>query len=48
MADKKENPEHIRQAVDLIAAVLRRIKDRTLDKSQNPCLYMKEAKGVTT
>ena len=33
MADKKENPEHIRQAVDLIAAILRRIKASQLDKS---------------
>ena len=48
MDDKKEYPEHIRQAVDLIAAILRRIKASRLDKSQNPCLYMKEAKGVTT
>ena len=28
MTDKKELPEHIRQAVDLIAAVLRRIKKK--------------------
>ena len=48
MAEKKEVPEHIQQSVDLIAAVLRRIKEKALDKSQNPCLYMKEAKGVTT
>ena len=33
MADKKEYPEHIRQAVDLIAAILRRIKASRLDKS---------------
>ena len=32
MADKKEYPEHIRQAVDLIAAILRRIKASQLDK----------------
>ena len=48
MAEKKEFPEHIQQAVDLVAAVLQRIKEKALDKSQNPCLYMKEAKGVTT
>ena len=48
MADKKEYPEHIRQAVDLIAAILRRINASRLDKLQNPCLYMKKAKGVTT
>ena len=33
MADKKEYPEHIRQAVDLIAAILRRIRENRLDKS---------------
>ncbi len=47
MADIKEYPEHLRQAVDLIAAVLRRIREKTLDKSQNECLYMTQAKGVT-
>ena len=46
--DKKELPENIRQAIDLIAAVLRRIKDKQLDKSEDPCLYMNEAKGVAT
>ena len=48
MADKKEYPEHIRQAVDLIAAVLRRIKEKALDKSQDSCLYIAKPKGVTT
>ena len=48
MADKKEYPEHIRQAVDLIAAVLRRIKGKALDKSPERCLYIAEPKGVTT
>ena len=33
MADNKEYPEHIQQAVDLIAAILRRIKASRLDKS---------------
>ena len=33
MADKEDVPEHIRQAVDLIAAILRRIKASRLDKS---------------
>lgn len=31
--DKLELPENIRQAIDLIAAVLRRIRDSQLDKS---------------
>ena len=48
MADNKEYPEHIRQAVDLIAAVLRRIKEKALDKSQNPCLYIAKSEGVTS
>ena len=46
--DKRKLPENIRQAIDLIAAVLRRIKDKRLDKSKNPCLYMTEAKGLAT
>lgn len=46
--DKKELPENIRQAIDLIAAVLRRIKGKRLDKSEAPCLYMTEAKGLAT
>ena len=33
MADKKEVPEHIRQAIDLISAILRRIRGSRLDKS---------------
>lgn len=46
--DKRELPENIRQAIDLIAAVLRRIKEKRLDNSKNPCLYMTEAKGLAT
>ena len=48
MAEKKEFPEHIQQAVDLVAAVLRRIKEKALDKSQDSCLYIAKPKGVTT
>ena len=33
MAEKKDFPEHIQQAVDLISAILRRIKASRLDKS---------------
>ena len=33
MAEKKAFPEQIQQAVDLIAAILRRIKASRLDKS---------------
>ena len=31
--DKRELPENIRQAIDLIAAILRRIRESKLDKS---------------
>ena len=48
MVEKKELPEHIQQAVDLISAVLRRIKEKALDKSPERCLYIAEPKGVTT
>ena len=44
--DKRELPENIRQAIDLIAAVLRRIKSKELDKRWNECLYMAKTKGV--
>jgi len=46
MAEKTEYPEHLRQAVDLIAAVLRRIREKALDKSRNERLYIGSAKGV--
>ena len=46
MADKKEYPEHIRQAVDLIAAVLRRIKEKALDEIRHAILSA-IPKGVT-
>lgn len=48
MTDKKELPEHIRQAVDLIAAVLRRIKKKSLDKSPDTCLCTAQTEGVAT
>ena len=48
MAEKKEFPEHIQQAVDLVSAILRRIKEKALDKSQDSCLYIAKPKGVTT
>ena len=47
MADRKQLPEHIQQAVDLISAILRRIRNTRLDNEQNRCLYMKKAKGAT-
>ncbi|WP_418392643.1 hypothetical protein [Victivallis lenta] len=45
--DNKDLPENIRQAIDLIAAVLRRIKGKRLDKSENPCLYIQTQNEVT-
>ena len=48
MDNKKNIPENIRQAVDLVSAVLRRIKEKALDKSPERCLYIAEPKGVTT
>ena len=44
--DKREVPENIRQAIDLIAAVLRRIKAKELDKRRDKCLYIEKRKGV--
>ena len=43
--DKRELPENIRQAIDLIAAVLRRIKAKELDKRRDKCLYIEKSKG---
>ena len=34
MVIRMENPEHIRQATDLISAVLKRIKDKSCQKLQ--------------
>ena len=48
MDNKKNIPENIRQAVDLVSAVLRRIKEKALDKSPERWLYIAEPKGVTT
>ena len=45
--DKRELPENIRQAIDLIAAVLRRIKAIGLDQRTDKCLYIEKSKGVT-
>lgn len=45
--DKRELPENIRQAIDLIAAVLRRIKAKELDKRRDKGLYIEKSKGVT-
>ena len=44
--DKRELPENIRQTIDLIAAVLRRIKTKELDKRRNKCLYIEKNLGA--
>ena len=46
MTMNKEYPEHLRQFVDLVAAILRRIKDKRLDKPDIPCLHMAMRKGA--
>lgn len=39
MTSKNELPENIRQAIALIAAVIRRIKKKELDKPTHKSLY---------
>ena len=46
MANKKEYPEHILEMIDLVSAILRRIKEKKLDKPDIPCLRMAKQKGV--
>ena len=46
MTQNKDLPENIRQAIDLIAAVIRRIHEKTLAISDESCLYSEEPKGV--
>jgi hypothetical protein len=48
MNDRNPIPENIRQAVDLISAVLRRIMDKRLDKSRHKSLYVTSKQGVVT
>ncbi len=45
--DNKQFPENIRQAVDLISAVLRRIKVKRLALTDDPRLIVLKKKGVT-
>lgn len=40
VTDKKECPENVRQLVDLVTAVLRRIKDKQSDEPGVPCFHM--------
>ena len=44
----KDLPEHLRQAIDLIAAVLRRMKAKRLDLTSDPRFIMSQQKGVAT
>jgi hypothetical protein len=48
MSTNKQLPENIRQAVDLISAVLRRIMSKRLDKAPHRRLYITQVKGVAT
>ena len=45
---KKEFPENIRQAIDLIVAVLRRMKAKRLDLTSDPRFVNIQAKGAAT
>ena len=47
MTPNKDLPENIRQAIDLISAVIRRIHEKALAISDDPCLYNREPEGVT-
>ncbi len=40
MAERIEYPEHILEMIDLVSAILRRIKEKQLDKPNIPCLHM--------
>jgi hypothetical protein len=48
MTSEKSIDENIRQAVDLLSAVLRRIMDKRLDKLRYKSLYMTRKQGVAT
>lgn len=39
MSTKRKLPENIRQTIDLISAVIRRMHDKALDSNQNKSLY---------
>ncbi len=44
----KDLPEHLRQVIDLIAAVLRRISAKRLDISADASFISVQVKGVAT
>ena len=46
MAKQKEISENIQQAIDLIAAILRRIRASQLDKSPESRSYIEKTKGA--
>lgn len=52
--DNQETPdfsaqEHIQRVIDTVCAIILRIKSNTrLDKSKEPCLYIRQPKGATT
>ena len=48
MVKNMEYPEHILEVIDLVSAILRRIKEKRLDKSKNECLYTGPTKGVAS
>ena len=48
MDDENKLPENIRRAVDIISAIIRRIKAKGVDYPRNPCFYMPHGKGAAT
>lgn len=48
MASGKDLPENIRQAVDLISAVIRRIHEKTLTVDPHSCLYHNKAERANS
>lgn len=47
MTNHKDLPENIRQAIDLVSAVIRRIHEKRLDNGNHKSLYMKEQQRGT-
>ena len=48
MDNSSKTPENIVRIIDLISSIILRIKEKRLDKSHAPCLYMASQEGVAT
>ena len=44
--DNKDLPENIRRAIDIVAAIIRRIQQKALDNESVSCLYIPKKKGL--